>query len=117
MRLHHALRIRGAGPDLEIAVAGQLHRRGPALPVIFVLRLLQRGALPARAEVGGDVDLLHGEIAGPRGAAQFQLLGAGGELAPFAGLVMIERTGIDSRMRKFAGSPLSPGTIGLMAVR
>jgi hypothetical protein len=38
-------------------------------------------------------------------------------LAPLAGLVMIERTGIDSRMRKFFGSALSPGTIGLMATR
>ena len=36
---------------------------------------------------------------------------------PFAGLVMIERTGIDSRILKFFGSPLSPGTIGLMATR
>ena len=30
---------------------------------------------------------------------------------------MIERTGMDSRMRKLAGSALSPGTIGLMATR
>ena len=37
--------------------------------------------------------------------------------APFAGLVMIERTGIDSRMRKFFGSPLSPGIIGLIGTR
>src|SRR5204862_4479685 len=76
MRLHRALGIGGARPDLEIAVGGQLQRRGPALPVIFVLRLLQRGALPAGAEVGGDIDLLDREIARPRCAAQLQLLGA-----------------------------------------
>ena len=47
----------------------------------------------------------------------FSSLVPAASLAPFAGLVMIERTGIDSRMRKFAGSPLSPGTIGLIGTR
>src|SRR5947207_15890256 len=65
MRLHRALGIGGAGPDLEITVGGQFQRRSPALPVIFVLRLLQRGALPARAEVGGEVDLLDRQFARP----------------------------------------------------
>src|SRR6187399_2710216 len=74
MRLHRALRIGGAGPDLEIAVGRQFQGRGPALPVELVLRLFQIGALPAGAEVDGDVDLLDGEIAGPGRAAQFQFL-------------------------------------------
>src|SRR5690348_13789777 len=38
-------------------------------------------------------------------------------LVPFAGLVTIERTGIDSRSRKLPSSGLPPGTIGLMATR
>jgi hypothetical protein len=29
----------------------------------------------------------------------------------------MERTGIDSKILKFAGSPLPPGTIGLIGVR
>ena len=39
------------------------------------------------------------------------------KLVPFIGLVMIERTGIDSRSLKFFSSVRSPGTIGLMATR
>src|SRR4029078_3756180 len=47
----------------------------------------------------------------------FRSLVPAANFAPFAGLVMIERTGIDSRMRKFAGSALPPGTIGLTGTR
>src|SRR4029079_15376010 len=36
---------------------------------------------------------------------------------PFAGEVTIERTGTDSRILKFFGSPLSPGIIGLIGTR
>src|SRR3982074_205857 len=39
------------------------------------------------------------------------------KLVPFIGLVMIERTGIDSRSLKFFSSVRSPGTIGLRATR
>src|SRR5262245_5455099 len=80
MRLHHAGRIGAARPHLVVAVARQLHGRGPALPVVLVLRLGETGPGPGGAEIGRDVDLLDGAIAGPGGAAQFQLRGAGGEL-------------------------------------
>src|SRR5262249_25952434 len=41
----------------------------------------------------------------------------GGCLVPFAGLVTIARTGIDSRSRKALPSSLLPGTIGLTGTR
>src|SRR3979409_236075 len=39
------------------------------------------------------------------------------KLVPFIGLVIMDRTGIDSRSLKFFSSVRSPGTIGLMATR
>ena len=38
-------------------------------------------------------------------------------ILPLAGLVIIERTGMDSRSRKFFSSGLSPGTIGFTVTR
>jgi hypothetical protein len=38
-------------------------------------------------------------------------------LAPFAGLVTMLRTGIDSRILRLDSSVLPPGSIGLIAVR
>ncbi len=73
-------------------------------------------SLPARAEIGRDVHLLDPVRSPAQDAPRsFNSVVPAANLAPFAGLVMIERTGIDSRMRKFAGSALPPGTIGLIA--
>ena len=117
MRLHRAFGIGGARPDFEIAVGRQFDGGGPALPVILVLWLFKFGALPGGAEIGRDIHLLDGEVAGPGGAAQFQFLGAGGELRAVGGIGddgAHRHRFQDAEIRRIG---LAPGTIGLIAVR
>ena len=117
VRLHRPVRIRRARPDLVVAVRRQRHARGPALPVVAVLRLFPVWPLPGGAEVDRDIDLLHPEIAGPGRAAQRRAPGAGGELGA------VRRIGDDRAHRhrfedaEVLRSALSPGTIGLIATR
>src|SRR5262245_18223518 len=68
MRLHDASRVSTARPDLEVAIRGQFHRRGPALPIVFVLRIFKFGLGPGRTKVGGNVHLLDCVVAGPGSA-------------------------------------------------
>ena len=114
MRLHRSPGVGRTRPDFEIAVGWQLHGGGPALPVILVLRLFKCGALPSGAEIGRDIHL-PAVSRRPEAPRSFIFLGPAANFSPFAGLVIMERTGSDSD-RKFPDQ-LAPGTIGLIAVR
>ena len=59
MRLHDAAGIGRSRPDLVIALARQLYRRGPALPVVGIFWCAKLGTLPRRAEVDRNVDALY----------------------------------------------------------
>ena len=102
MRLHRSLGVGAARPDFEIAVGRQLHRRGPALPVVFVLRA-SRLWRASRSRRSRSTHRPACTVRSPAQAAprSFTSLVPAASLVPFAGLVMIERTGIDSRSRKF----------------
>src|SRR5262249_51244646 len=89
MRLDDAARIGRPRPDLIVALARPLHRRGPPLPVIGIFWRGQLGTLPRRAEVDRNVDAPYREVAVPGGAAQFHLAHVLAEAGP------VRRTGDD----------------------
>lgn len=61
--------------------------------------------------------MIDGEVAGQAAPRSLISLVPAAILSPLAGLVMIERIGMDSRIRKFFGSPLAPEIIGLIGTR
>src|SRR3954462_9461826 len=63
---------------------------------------------PKSIEMSTCFTVLSPDQAAPRSLSSLVLAG---NLSPFAGLEMIERTGIDSRSRKLLSSGLPPGTI------
>ena len=74
------LGVGGARPDLVIAVRRQLQGRGPALPVVLVLRLARAWRAARSRRNRSRHRPAHRVLAGPRGAAQLQLARAGRQL-------------------------------------
>src|SRR6059058_3900476 len=76
--------------------------------------MVRRQLAPKSVEISTCLTVRSPAQEAPR---SFSSLVPAANFAPFAGLVMMERTGIDSKILKFAGSALPPGTIGLIASR